>query len=166
MLWSTQVAMAFDKAELAADSREALKHLYAKVPQAKTLEPKAKAILIFPNITKAGIGIGGQYGRGVLYVKGKVAGYYSTSGASYGLQLGAQKYGYAMFLMSSKALDDLKEGQGLEVGVGPTVTVVDEGFAQSISTTTIKSDVYAFIFEQKGLMAGVGLQGNKISKID
>jgi lipid-binding SYLF domain-containing protein len=152
-------------AELASASQAALQQLTASVPLAKTLEPSAHAILVFPKVTKAGLGIGGQYGEGALLKKGTPVAYYKTTGASIGLQAGGQQYGYAMFFMNEKALAELDSAKGFEVGVGPSVVVVDEGMAKTTTTTTLKDDVYAFVFGQKGLMAGLGLQGNKISKI-
>ncbi len=159
-------AAAASAAELSRDANQALQSLYAKVPAAKTIGAKAQAILVFPKITKAGLGIGGQYGDGALLKGGKAVGYYNTSGISSGLQAGAQTYGYAMFFMNEAALKSLDSTQGFEVGVGPTVVVMDEGKAKSTTTTTMKDDIYAFIFSQQGLMAGLGLQGNKITKID
>ena len=139
--------------------------LVATVPAAKALNAKAVAVLVFPSITKAGFVVGGQYGEGVLWRGGKAAGYYNTSGASYGLQAGAQKYGYAMFFMTEKALKSLDATSGFEVGVGPSVVVVDSGMAKNVTSSTMTQDIYAFVFQQQGLMAGVGLQGNKITKI-
>jgi lipid-binding SYLF domain-containing protein len=135
------------------------------VPAAKALGAKALAILVFPKVTKAGLGVGGQYGEGALIKGGTTAGYYSTAGASVGLQAGAQTFGYAMFLMTDNAVQQLDKAEGFEVGVGPTVVVMDEGKAKTTTTTTMKDDIYAFIFGQKGLMAGLGVQGNKITKI-
>jgi lipid-binding SYLF domain-containing protein len=77
-----------------------------------------------------------------------------------------QSFGYAMFLMTDKALQYLDRSDGWELGVGPSIVVVDLGKANSLTTTTLKDDVYAFIFDQKGLMAGLGLQGSKITKLD
>jgi len=109
--------------------------------------------------------IGGQYGEGALIKGGKTVSYYNTAGASYGLQAGVQQYGYAMFFMNAKALTQIDSAEGFEVGVGPSVVVVDEGMAKTTTTTTLKDDIYAFVFAQKGLMAGLGIQGNKITKI-
>jgi lipid-binding SYLF domain-containing protein len=159
-------AMAASAAELSRDANKALQDLYAKVPAAKAIGAKAQAILVFPKITKAGLGIGGQYGDGALLKGGKVVGYYNTSGISSGLQAGAQQYGYAMFFMNEAALKALDSTAGFEVGVGPSIVVMDEGKAKSTTTTSMKDDIYAFIFSQKGLMAGLGLQGNKITKIN
>jgi len=112
------------------------------------------------------LGIGGQFGEGALIKGGKTVGYYNTAGVSSGLQAGAQQYGYAMFFMNDAALKQLDKTEGFEVGVGPSIVVMDEGKAKSTTTTSAKDDIYAFIFSQKGLMAGLGLQGNKITKID
>jgi len=159
-------AMAASAAEISSNANKALQDLYAKVPAAKAIGAKAQAILVFPTITKAGLGIGGQYGDGALIKGGKVVAYYNTSGISSGLQAGAQQYGYAMFFMNDGALKSLDSAQGFEVGVGPSIVVLDEGKAKTTTTTTMKDDIYAFIFSQKGLMAGLGLQGNKITKIN
>ena len=148
------------------EARVALSDLYAKVPAAKALGGKSVAILVFPGVTKAGLVVGGQHGQGALMREGKTVGYYSTSGISYGLQAGAQRYGYAMFFMSEAALKQLDKADGFEVGVGPSVVVIDEGSAKSVTTTTMKDDIYAFVFGQKGLMAGIGIQGNRIARID
>ena len=159
-------AYAADAAALSRDAQAALQSLYAKVPAAKTIGAKAQAVLVFPKITKAGLGIGGQFGEGALIKGGKTVAYYNTTGLSTGLQAGAQQYGYAMFFMNDAALKQLDKTEGFEVGVGPSIVVMDEGKAKSTTTTTAKDDIYAFIFSQKGLMAGLGLQGNKITKID
>ncbi len=152
-------------AELTAESQKALAAVTAKVPLAKSLAQKATAILVFPSVKKAGLGIGGQYGEGTLLKGGTAAAYYKTTGASFGLQAGGQQYGYAMFLMNPGAVAQLDVAKGFEVGVGPSIVMVDEGMGKSTTTTTLDKDIYAFIFSQKGLMAGLGIQGNKISKI-
>jgi lipid-binding SYLF domain-containing protein len=158
-------AFAASKADLESSSKSALDKLVAQVPGANALNSKAVAVLVFPSITKAGFVVGGQFGEGVLWRKGAPVGYYNTAGASYGLQAGAQQYGYAMFFMNQKALDSLNSTQGFEVGVGPSVVVLDSGMAKNVTSGTLTEDIYAFVFAQKGLMAGIGIQGNKISKI-
>jgi lipid-binding SYLF domain-containing protein len=170
VIWAPPASLAQEKGktkatDLASTSQTALKELYASVPLAKQLGPKAEAILVFPKVTKAGLGIGGQYGEGALLKKGTPSAYYKTTGASVGLQVGGQQYGYAMFFMNAKALDQFTKATGFEVGVGPSVVLVDEGMAKTATTTTMKDDIYAFVFGQKGLMAGLGIQGNKITQI-
>jgi lipid-binding SYLF domain-containing protein len=164
LVMPTHSAIAADKAEIDKNAQAALASLYAKVDGAKALGAKAEAILVFPKVVKAGLGIGGQHGSGALIKRGKTVAYYDTTGASFGLQAGAQTFGYAMFFMNDKALQQLDKANGFEVGVGPTIVVMDEGKARQMTTTTMKDDIYAFIFGQKGLMAGIGIQGNKITK--
>lgn len=156
---------AHDAAQIDRDSQAALNALYAKTPAAKALGAQAKAIMIFPKITKAGLVVGGLYGEGALIKDGKTMGYFSSTAASIGLQAGVQTYSYAMFFMTDKALAELDKVEGFEIGVGPSIVIVDEGIAKNLTTATLQSDIYAFIFGQKGLMAGIGIQGSKISKI-
>jgi lipid-binding SYLF domain-containing protein len=165
-LSSAQVVVAASAAEINRDVNSALRKLYKKTPAAKELSKVAKGILVFPSIVKGGFIIGGQYGEGALRIHGKTAGFYSTAAASYGLQAGVQSFGYALFFMTDSALKYLHESNGWELGSGPSIVVVDAGFARSLSTTTAKSDIYAFFFDQKGLMAGIGIQGSKITKIE
>ncbi|MCC6608966.1 MAG: lipid-binding SYLF domain-containing protein [Burkholderiales bacterium] len=160
-----QPAAAATAAELNREAQKALNALYAKNPGAKSIGKDAVAVLVFPSVVKAGLGIGGQYGEGVLYRSGKAVAYYNTAGASVGLQAGAQKYGYAMFFLSEDTLAYLDKSEGFEVGVGPSVVVADQGLAKSTTTTTVKDKIYAFIFDQKGAMYALGIQGNKITKI-
>lgn len=169
MLLNTAPTMAASKAEIDRDARAALQTLYANNVMAKTLGKKAKGILVFPSILKAGFIVGGQGGNGALLKNGKTVGYYNTAAASYGLQAGVQNYGYAMFFMTDAALAYLYKSGGWEIGVGPSVVIVDKetaaAFGKSMTTSTLKDDIYAFIFSQKGLMAGIGLQGSKITRI-
>lgn len=158
-------AQAASSADLNRDATVALNALYKKYPAAKQLAGKAKAILVFPSVIKAGLMIGGETGDGVMMIKGKPVAYYNTSGMSYGLQAGAQRYGYTLFIMTDPALKSLETAEGFEVGVGPSVVVMDDAMAQKTSTTTINKDIYAYIFSQKGLMAGLGVQGNKLTKL-
>ncbi len=160
------ISHASNRAELERDSRLALNSLLANIPQARVLSEKAVAILVFPKVTKAGLVVGGQYGEGVLWQNDKAIGFYNTAGASFGFQAGAQQYGYALFFMKESALNALTRAEGFEVGVGPSVVVMDQGMSYQKSTTTLQDDIYAFIFGQKGLMAGVGIQGNKLTKIN
>ena len=163
---TAQPALAETVSDLEARARKALNALTAEVPAARALTNDAKAILVFPRITRVGLVFGGQHGEGVLFRNGRAADYYySILGASWGLQAGAQQFGYAMFLMTDEAIDSLSSASGMEIGVGPTVVLVDQGAAANLTTTTTRGDIYAFAFSQRGLMAGLGLQGNRIAKI-
>ncbi|MBY4675003.1 lipid-binding SYLF domain-containing protein [Marinobacterium arenosum] len=159
-------AQAATAENLDRDSQQALQTLYQVQPVAQTLSKTAKAILVFPNMIKAGLVFGGSYGEGALIKGSTVVDYYNSVTGSWGLQIGAQSYGYAVFLMSDKAVNYLETSKGWEIGVGPTVVVVDEGVAKNLSTSSLKDDAYAFIFSQQGLMAGISIEGTKISRIN
>jgi lipid-binding SYLF domain-containing protein len=159
-------AVAASKAEINRDVDSALDILYAKDPDARTLANRAKAVLVFPSIVKAGFMFGAQYGEGALREKGRTVGYYNTASASYGLQAGVQVFGYALFFMTDSAVQYLSKSGGFELGVGPSIVVLDAGAAKALTTTTAQKDMYAIFFNQKGLMAGLGLQGTKISRIE
>jgi lipid-binding SYLF domain-containing protein len=165
-LMSPNPARAASAAEINRDAKKVLEKLYKKSSAAKALGEKAKAILVFPSITKGGFLVGGQYGEGALMKEGKTIAYYDTLSVSYGLQVGVQRYGYALFFMTDSAREYLDRSDGWELGTGPSIVIVDEGVAGGLSTTTARSDVYAFIFSQEGLMAGLGLQGTKITKME
>jgi lipid-binding SYLF domain-containing protein len=158
-------ASADTAAEIDREVDSALQKLYAKTPVAKELSKVAKGILVYPDIVKGGLIVGGQYGVGALRKEGKTAGYYNTVAASYGLQAGVQKFGFALFFITDSAIDHLEKSSSWEIGVGPSIVIVDAGLAKSLTITTAKSDIYAFFFDQKGLMSGLALQGSKISKI-
>ena len=164
-LTSPGLANADTAAEIDRNVDSGLQKLYAKTPAAKELSKVAKGILVFPDIIKGGLVVGAQYGVGALREEGKTVGYYKTVAASYGLQIGVQQFGYAMFFITQSGLDHLRKSDGWEIGVGPSIVIVDAGLAKSLTTTTAKKDIYAFFFDQSGLMAGLGLQGSKISRI-
>jgi lipid-binding SYLF domain-containing protein len=160
-----QTANAASAKEIAQNARRALENLCKKNQAARLLRKEAHAILVFPNIYKAGFVVGASGGDGAMFKEGKTVGYYRSIAASYGLQAGVQKFGFALFFMNDAALAYLDKSEGWEIGVGPSIVIVDAGVGKTLTTTTGRSDVYAFIFDQKGLMAGIGIQGSKITKI-
>lgn len=150
---------------LNTDGAAALKSLRESNLVADKLAPTAKGILVFPNIIKAGFMFGGQIGEGVLMKGGRPAAYYNSVAASYGLQAGIQKFGYALFFVDDESLANFENSAGFEIGVGPSIVLVDEGVGKTLTTKTIQAGIYAFIFDQKGLMAGLGIQGSKITRV-
>lgn len=158
-------AVAATAEDLNKDANQSLQTLYTSNPEAEVLGKRAKAILVFPNIVKAGLIFGGAYGEGVLLKGTKFSGYYNSVSASWGWQAGAESYGYVVFLMSDKAVKYLDKSKGWEIGVGPSVVAVNAGVAKNLSSSTLKDDAYAFIFDQQGLMATLSIEGTKISRI-
>lgn len=152
--------------EIDREATQSLANLFTNTPDAKVLADKAVAVLVFPRIVKGGFIIGGQFGDGALRKNGKSVAYYRSLAASYGFQAGIQAFGYVLFFMDDESVRYLNNSDGWELGVGPSLVVLDEGFGKNLSTTTLQKGVYAFIFDQTGLMAGMGIQGTKITKIN
>jgi len=163
---SAGLALAASASEIDRSATQALSMLYATTPGARALADKSKAILIFPSIVKGGFIVAGQLGDGALRKRGRTVGYYRSIAASYGFQAGAQSFGYVLFFMDEASLAYLNKSGGWELGTGPSLVVLDKGFGKNLSTTTLQKGVYAFIFNQKGLMGGIGIQGSKITKIN
>ena len=163
---SAGLALAASASEIDRNATQALSMLYATTPGARALADKSKAILIFPSIVKGGFIVAGQFGDGALRKRGRTVGYYRSLAASYGFQAGAQSFGYVLFFMDEASLQYLNKSNGWELGTGPSLVVLDKGFGKNLSTTTMQKGVYAFIFNQKGLMGGIGIQGSKITKIN
>lgn len=158
-------ALAASAAEIDRKVSSALTKLYQTEPGAKALGDKARGVLVFPDIVKGGFVVAGQYGDGSLRKGGKTAGYYRSLAGSVGFQAGAESFGYVVFFMDNESLAWLDKSDGWEIGTGPTLVVLDKGFGKKFSSTTLQKGVYAFIFNQKGLMGGISLEGSKITKI-
>ncbi|MEM7170760.1 MAG: YSC84-related protein [Pseudomonadota bacterium] len=153
--------------EINAKSQQALQTLYGESSAAQDLGADAHGILIFPEITKGGFIVGGEYGEGELQMDGQVQGYYSSASGSIGLQLGLSSRSLVIMFLDEGALSKfLKDDDGWEVGVDADVTVVQIGATGSFDSTTVDKPVVAFNFGEKGLMAGVSIEGTKVSKIE
>jgi lipid-binding SYLF domain-containing protein len=158
-------AHADSRAKLASAGMAALSRLEASDPRARRIARRARAILVFPSVIKAGLIFGGESGNGVLLVHGRPDGYYNLSGGSWGLQIGGQDFSYALFFMTNSSMAYLQRADGFSAGTGPSIVIVNKGAAAEADTTTLTHDVYAFPFNEKGLMADLTLQGTKISRI-
>ena len=159
-------ALAATASAIDRDAKASLDKLYKHTPGAKALADKAVAVLVFPNIVKGGFIIAGQFGDGALRKNGKSVAYYRSLAASYGFQAGVQAFGYVLFFMDDASLQYVDNSEGWELGTGPSLVVLDAGFGKNLSTTTLQKGVYAFIFDQTGLMGGFGIQGSKITRIN
>lgn len=166
LVFQDSAARAEKAATIETNSRAALEQLKQTSEAAKRLADDAAAILVFPKIVKGGLIIGGQYGEGALMQDDGVAGYYSTASASFGLQAGLQTFGYAIYFLKDESLGYLDNSDGWEIGTAPNVVVVDQGAGASLTTTSGRGDIYVFFFDQKGLMAGVTIEGTKITTIN
>lgn len=145
--------------------QDALRQFHAEVRGSRELLARSVAVLVFPTVIKAGVGIGGEYGEGALLSRGRTLGYYNTVSASFGFQLGAQARSVIIVFMSEEALDRFRRTDGWKVGVDGSVALVTLGVGGSIDTSRITSPIVGFIFDGKGLMYNLTLEGSKISRI-
>lgn len=162
---ASDVSAAQTAAELSAAVQKTIANCYQTVQTCKEFGNKASGMLVFPEVTKAAIGVGGEYGEGALVVGGKPAGFYSTSAASIGLQLGAEQRSQIIMFMTDEALKKFQASDGWEIGGKAGVTVIDTGMSGKIDTTSFNEPVVGYIFGEKGLMADLSFEGQKISKI-
>jgi lipid-binding SYLF domain-containing protein len=158
-------ALAASAAEINISVNETLKEFRARVGGADAFLDKAKGVLVFPRVYKAGIGIGGEYGEGALRIGGKTIEYYNTVAASIGFQLGAQARSVILVFVEQQALDKFRQSDGWEAGVDGSVAVVEWGVGEDINTTDIKDPIIGFVFNNKGLMYNLTLEGSKFTKI-
>ena len=153
-------------AEIDAAANETLHSFVRQTPGARELANKAAGILVFPDVVKAGIGLGGEYGEGILLNRDRVDGYYNLISASFGFQLGVQQRSIIIMFMTQDALEGFQRRAGWKVGVDGSVTVITVGVGGGIDTEKIVSPVIGFIIDPKGLMYNLTLEGSKISRID
>ena len=158
-------AYAKTAAEINADANRTLKRFYKEVNGAKEITSSAKALLVMSGVTKAGFFVGGEYGQGVLRIKGKSKGYYNLVAGSYGFTFGAEQMDIIIVFMTEEALRQFREIDGWEVGVTGNVAIIDVGGGKRLDTTSLKDPVVAFVFGAKGLMVDVSLKGAKFTKI-
>lgn len=163
-LFSNQV-IAASAQEINAKANQALKEFYRHSPAGKELTSKAAGVLVFPEVYKAGFGIGGEYGEGALRVGGKTVAYYNVASASIGFQLGAQIKSEIILFMSQDALKHFRGSDGWEAGVDGSVAIATIGAGGEIDSNTIQQPIIGFIFSNKGLMYNLSIEGSKITKI-
>lgn len=165
LLFAALPGQAASKDELDAEVREALQAFYQHSSAGKELAGKAAGMLVFPNVIKAGIGVGGEYGEGALLVGGKPAAYYNIAAASIGLQLGAQARSQIVLFMTQGALSKFRSSQGWKAGVDGSVALATLGAGGAIDSETARKPIIGFIFSNKGLMYNLTFEGSKISPI-
>ncbi|HEY3600097.1 MAG TPA: YSC84-related protein [Paraburkholderia sp.] len=163
---SSRAGDADKRQSINADVNATLSRLYTTVNGSRELVAKARGVLVFPSVVQAGFWIGGQYGNGALRVGGQTAGYYSTAAGSFGLQIGAQSKAIVFLFMTQQALDDFRNSPGWAVGGDATVAVVKVGANGNIDSSTATAPIEAFVMTNAGLMAGISLEGTKVTKLN
>ena len=158
-------ANAASGASIDAGVDDTLRRFTARIRGARELLAKSAGVLVFPSVIKAGIGVGGEYGEGALRVRGRTVEYYNTVSASIGFQLGAQARSIIILFMTPEAFDGFRRVDGWKIGVDGSVALITLGAGGSIDTSKIASPIVGFIFDGKGLMYNLTLEGSKISRI-
>ncbi|MDQ8182506.1 YSC84-related protein [Pelagicoccus sp. SDUM812005] len=165
LLLSGTAAFAAKKKVLDAKINQAIEDFYEHTSAGKELAEDAAGMLVFPTVGKAGLGIGGEYGEGALFVNGKRVDYYSTASASIGFQIGVQSRSQIILFLEKSALEKFRNSEGWEVGVDGSVAIANIGAGGEIDSKTLNEPVVAFVFGNKGLMYNLSLEGSKITKI-
>jgi lipid-binding SYLF domain-containing protein len=154
------------KAEIDKRVHVAMHRFYELSPQHKDLVARAKGVLVFPRITKGGVGVGGQFGEGALRIDGKNIDYYSIASASVGVTLGLARRKEVILFMTQEALDKFMTSHGWTIGADANVAVLDKGAGGNYDSQTLQRPILGFVFGEKGLIGDVSLEGSKITKIE
>lgn len=157
---------AASKQELDIKVAGSIKLFEKEVTGGKEFLAKAKGLLVFPEVLKAGFGIGGEYGEGALQIGGKNVDYYNTAAASIGFQLGAQVKTIILVFLQQDALDKFRNSSGWEVGVDGSVALIELGVGKDVNTMNIEDPIVGFVISNKGLMYNLTLEGSKITKLN
>jgi lipid-binding SYLF domain-containing protein len=165
-LGQPHAALAASRDEIDAKVQETIRDFYKHTSAGERLAQKAAGMLVFPEVIKAGIGVGGEYGEGALLVKGKTVAYYSTVAASIGFQLGAQVKSQVILFMNPGVLEKFRKSKGWKAGVDGSVALATLGTGSEISTETARKPIIGFIFSNKGLMYNLTFEGSKITRIE
>ena len=165
-LFAASASLAASKAEIDASVATALSRFNAINPSHRELERKAVGILIFPRVTKGGVGVAGEYGEGALRVDHQTVAYYSVSSASVGLTLGIAKHSEILMFMTQEALDKFRNSKGWSVGADTGVALVKVGAGGQYDNETLAKPILGFVFGEKGLIADLSLEGTKINSIE
>ncbi len=166
LLFSGQLLQASSKEELNIEIRATIKQFNKEVKGGAEFLRKAKGYLVFPNVYKAGFGVGGEYGEGALLIRDKIVDYYNTVAASFGFQVGAQRKSIIIVFLTQKALNDFRKSGGWKIGADASVALAKWGVGEDINTIDIKDPVIGFVFGNEGLMYNLTLEGAKITKIE
>lgn len=162
----SQPAAAASREELDAKIRATLERLHRDVRAGQELSNRAEGMLVFPNVYKAGIGLGGAVGEGALLINGEPVQYYRTTGLSFGFQLGGQARSEVILFMTPTALEGFRNSNGWQAGVDGSVAVIEFGVGKGVDTNNVQDPIIGFIFDNKGLMYDLSLNGSKYWRIN
>jgi len=150
--------------DAAVDS--SLSTLYQQVPGSRDLVGRAEGVLVFPNVMEAGFVFGASRGQGALRVGGKTVSYHATTSGSFGLQAGAQSTAVILLFMTQDALQRFQNSRGWTVGADASVTLLTVGATAQVTTATAQQPVIGYVLSNRGLMAGVTIDGARITQLN
>lgn len=165
VLLPSQASYAASAKEINIKVNSALKRFSREIAGGQHFLNTANGVLVFPEVIKAGFGIGGEYGEGALRIGGRTVGYYNTAAASIGFQLGGQVKTVVIVFLKQQALDKFRNSDGWKVGVDGSVALIEWGVGQDINTMDISDPVVGFVFNNKGLMYNLTIEGSKITRL-
>jgi lipid-binding SYLF domain-containing protein len=163
---TSSISLADTEAQINSRVSKTLTQFNTMDPANKLLGDKAAGVLVFPRVTKGGVGVGGEFGEGSLQVAGKTVGYYSVGAASVGLTLGLARHSEIIMFMTQDSLDKFTSSAGWSIGADAGITVISGGANGSYDSQTVQKPILAFAFAEKGLIGDLSLEGSKISKIN
>jgi len=152
--------------EIDASVDAAMDRFDKQVKDADEVVRNAKGLLVMPNVKKAGLIVGGEYGKGALKIEGKTVGYYKVVSGSVGFQLGVEAKDMILAFMTDEVLNKFRTSKGWEAGLDGNVAVITVGGGGSASTRNVNEPIVGYVFDVKGLMGDISLKGAKFSKVD
>jgi len=151
---------------LDTDADAALSRLYAQVAGSEQLVRQARGVLVFPNVLEGGLVVGASRGHGVLRVGGRTVSYHTTTSGSFGWQAGVQSTAVFLLFMTDDALKRFQNSSGWTVGTDASVTLISVGASAQVTTATAQQPVVGYVLSNRGLMAGITLEGTRITRMD
>ena len=165
LLLATQASWAASKTEIDARVKSALTAMYEREPASRELMAKAAGVLVFPRVLKGAAGIGAEVGEGALLINGNTVEYYRVAALSFGFQLGGQAKTEVIMFMTNAALQEFRQSDGWEAGIDGNVALIEFGVGKGINTHTMRDPIVGFVFDNRGLMYDLSLEGSKFWKI-
>ena len=149
-----------------AEVDNALARLYGQVEGSEQLVGRARGVLVFPSVMEAGFIVGASRGQGALRIGGKTVSYHATTSGSFGLQAGAQSTAVFILFMTDEALKRFQDSRGWTAGTDASVTLLSVGASAQVTTATAQQPVVGYVLSNRGLMAGITLDGTRITRLD
>jgi lipid-binding SYLF domain-containing protein len=156
---ATAPASRAEQDTLLAEASSKMQQMRAEDPSLAELVRRGYGYAMFPEVTKGGLGVGGAYGRGVVYEQGRHVGYSDVSQASVGLQVGGQTFSELLVFESKAPLDRFKAGS-LDFAADASAVVMESGVA---TNANFIDGVAVVVSPIGGAMVEAAIGGQKFS---